>query len=246
MSSQKFIFFNGHRFCRDNRSGYYVSTQFYPPKALHRYVWECEHGAIPQGMEIHHKDFNKANNAIDNLACLTIQEHKRIHSENPTKKQLEYRQDVSRKITFIEKAREWHQSEEGREWHRKHAKECIERNVFTKELTCKLCGKKFIGDAKSKFCCKAHKAKWRREQHMDDEVRRCANCGKEFKTNRFKKRAYCDVCKGLVISKRATTRALKHREAREAICAKCHNVFTTTQLKPWLCPSCKKEYRNQR
>jgi len=46
----------------------------------HRLVWERAHGPIPKGMEIHHKDGNRSNNALTNLQLVTPQEHARIHA----------------------------------------------------------------------------------------------------------------------------------------------------------------------
>jgi len=45
----------------------------------HILVWESVHGKIPEGMQIHHKDHNKANNNIGNLQLLSTIDHKRIH-----------------------------------------------------------------------------------------------------------------------------------------------------------------------
>lgn len=46
---------------------------------LHHVVWECHFGPIPHGHHIHHRDENKANNAIENLQLVTPAEHGRIH-----------------------------------------------------------------------------------------------------------------------------------------------------------------------
>lgn len=46
----------------------------------HDVVWEKANGKIPDGHDVHHKDFNKQNNALENLELLTKKEHKRIHS----------------------------------------------------------------------------------------------------------------------------------------------------------------------
>ena len=46
----------------------------------HDLVWEEHYGEIPQGMQIHHKDFDKTNNNIENLQLVTPLEHKRLHS----------------------------------------------------------------------------------------------------------------------------------------------------------------------
>lgn len=48
---------------------------------LHHRVWVEHNGPIPEGRVIHHCDRNKANNAIENLACLTPSEHS--HEHNP-------------------------------------------------------------------------------------------------------------------------------------------------------------------
>ena len=36
--------------------------------------------AVPHGMVIHHKDFDRMNNSFDNLVCITKEEHDRLHS----------------------------------------------------------------------------------------------------------------------------------------------------------------------
>ncbi len=46
----------------------------------HDLVWEEHFGAIPEGMQVHHRDFNKMNNDISNLQIVTPLEHKRLHS----------------------------------------------------------------------------------------------------------------------------------------------------------------------
>lgn len=42
---------------------------------VHRLVWEMEHGPIPIGHVVHHRDGNKHNNAIDNLECIPRSQH---------------------------------------------------------------------------------------------------------------------------------------------------------------------------
>lgn len=46
----------------------------------HRLVWEATHGPVPAGCDIHHKNLDKTDNRLDNLECLTFEEHRRLHN----------------------------------------------------------------------------------------------------------------------------------------------------------------------
>lgn len=53
---------------------------------IYRKIWEKAYGKIPiddngRTYEIHHKDGNKNNNKLENLICVTIEEHLKIHQE---------------------------------------------------------------------------------------------------------------------------------------------------------------------
>ena len=62
-------------------------------KRLHVAIWEHENGReVPSGYVIHHKDWNKTNNSVDNLVCITIREHELIHT--PPKKGTETEDDL--------------------------------------------------------------------------------------------------------------------------------------------------------
>ena len=47
----------------------------------HVYVWEQANGPKPKGCDIHHKDGDGMNNALENLECLTKSEHKMLHAK---------------------------------------------------------------------------------------------------------------------------------------------------------------------
>ena len=47
---------------------------------IHQYMWEEYNEEVPDGMVIHHIDFNKTNFNIENLHVFTEKEHKRIHA----------------------------------------------------------------------------------------------------------------------------------------------------------------------
>lgn len=59
-------------------TGYYAHTMD-RSRYLHRDVWEHHHGPIPPGLEVHHIDHDKANNAVENLELLSKSEHARLH-----------------------------------------------------------------------------------------------------------------------------------------------------------------------
>lgn len=48
-------------------------------KLVHVIVWERVNGPKPPGMQIHHRDGDPFNNALENLQLVTPTEHKRIH-----------------------------------------------------------------------------------------------------------------------------------------------------------------------
>lgn len=49
---------------------------------VHRLVYETFVGPIPKGCQIHHKDKNKENCNLDNLICLTPEQHHQLHSND--------------------------------------------------------------------------------------------------------------------------------------------------------------------
>ena len=79
------VMYMGKKYAQES-SGYYVCTSG-DRKRLHVAIWEHEHGeAVPPGYVIHHKDWNKLNNDIKNLYCITIREHELIHTPTPEDK----------------------------------------------------------------------------------------------------------------------------------------------------------------
>ena len=72
--------YNGKKYAQDKETGYYVCTTG-ERKRLHVAIWEHEHGVcVPEGCIIHHLDWNKTNNSIENLICLTVAEHEQVHN----------------------------------------------------------------------------------------------------------------------------------------------------------------------
>lgn len=44
-----------------------------------RWVWEQAYGSIPHGHVIHHRDGNRFNDSLDNLECLSKEDHDKLH-----------------------------------------------------------------------------------------------------------------------------------------------------------------------
>jgi hypothetical protein len=179
---EKYQYFNGLKFTRDDKTGYYLNST--KRKRMHRYVWEYYNGAIPKGYEIHHKDGNKANNDISNLELLTAEAHQRYHAEHLTDEQ---RQKLAESLNRNARpaAIAWHKSAQGSEWHKKHYENTKEALHLKTQIICENCGAEFIGALNSKFCCNACKSAYRRKIGADNIESECPICNKLFYTNKF-------------------------------------------------------------
>lgn len=185
---KKYLYFNGVKFTKDDRTGYYLNSTI--RKRMHVYVWEHYNGEIPTGYEVHHKDRDKSNNDISNLELLTASEHRKRHAEELTDEQREwFRNNLEEKAR--PKASEWHKSEKGREWHRKQYEQYGEVLRRRGSVVCINCGKTFEGDAKSKYCSNACKSAYRRKTKVDGVEAVCVICGKHFTTNKYRKTETC-------------------------------------------------------
>lgn len=171
--------FDGIRFYRNTKSGYYERARGVPRK-MHVYVWEYYNGPILNGYCVHHIDEDKGNNELENLELLTFSEHARLHNAG------EFKGGQS-------KAREWHSSEEGYKQHSHNG--CVASDKWPeREYTCEVCGAKFTQKSPRtdyRFCSNSCKSKWRRDNGIDDEVRECAYCHKQFTVNKYSRTTCC-------------------------------------------------------
>lgn len=76
MEPLPYQFFNGKKYTLRTSIGYYGQT-IGKRELMHRAVWEFHNGKILKGYDIHHKDWNKANNKLENLELLRKDEHAR-------------------------------------------------------------------------------------------------------------------------------------------------------------------------
>lgn len=187
---QKYQYFNGIKFTRDDKTGYYRNSTL--RKRMHRYVWEYYNGSIPEGYHIHHKDKDKSNNDISNLEAIPFSAHAKIH--NTEKAQLRYGEMVVNLIENAQpKAVEWHKSEEGRQWHKEQYERTKHKLHPEQTMVCEMCGKEYVGkvSTENRFCSNKCRAAWRRKSGADNETRICACCGAEFITNKYTKVQTC-------------------------------------------------------
>ena len=183
MDSPKYIEYDGLKFCRDDKTGYYLNSTI--RKRLHRYIWEKEVGKIPKGYHVHHINGNKADNRIDNLSLMTASGHERFHAEEQEAKEQHRRvmNEIARPAAI-----EWHKSEAGRKWHSEMKRGTkMPRTI----KICDVCGKQYEGTKLQKFCSNACKSKYRRDSGADDVQRTCSVCGKTFMASRFKDQKCC-------------------------------------------------------
>lgn len=145
--------------------GYYKSDPYYHGGiAMHRFVWIHHNGTIPDGYHIHHKDGNKANNAIENLELLSASDHSRHHGQdNPWVGSQQNKEQIARAGDL---AKIWHGSEDGRKWHSEHAVRAWQNRKWS-SVKCQQCGKEFETPypTRAKFChqnCKATALRARR------------------------------------------------------------------------------------
>lgn len=178
--SEKFQWYNGIKFTRDEKTGYYLNSTL--RIRMHRFVWVCNNGDIPEGYDVHHKDHDKSNNDISNLELLTKKEHKQKHYEELSEEEKQWFVD-----NMNNKARpaaiKWHKSDAGKAWHSKMVKQAWRDGRLGKKskFICEVCGKEFeqIYKPGHKFCSGACSQKWLRA-HQPIVTRNCIVCGKEY------------------------------------------------------------------
>lgn len=191
--NKKFAWIDGYRFCRDDKTGYYLSTQIKGNKRLHRYVWEKHNGAIPDGFHVHHKDHDKQNNDISNLEILSASEHSFLHGLELTEDQRQWRRNNVIN-NAMPAAKAWHSTAEGKEWHKKLGRISWE-NKKAKKHICEHCGKEYEtkNSGRNKYCSNACSSAARRKSGVDNETRICEWCGKEYSVNKYSKSKTCSM-----------------------------------------------------
>lgn len=183
----KFAYFDGLRFCRDDKTGYYRNSK--TGKRLHRYVWEFYNGEIPQGMSVHLINNDRSCNEIWNLQLMESGEHTSYHSKHLTDEQKNKRKIAAKNNQKY--TAKWHKSIMGKEWHKKHYAKMKEKLFKKRKNICVCCGKEFMGKKGTMYCCNACKSKYRRVIGSDMVECICEYCGKRFLKSKYSNTRFC-------------------------------------------------------
>jgi hypothetical protein len=188
MANIEYRIYFGKRFWKQ-KDGYWVNGM---PIHAQRWVWINHHGAIPKGMDIHHKDGNKDNNDIENLEMLSRSDHLKKHWANPELRQK--RRDFLNKQRA--KVHAWLRSPEGRRVQSEASKKAWKyRKSGVKN--CLSCNKEFTTQQPwAKYCSDACDKRWRRKQGVYNIEVTCPVCAKLFFKDKFSKRVFCSISCG--------------------------------------------------
>ena len=64
------------------KDGYRIISVRGEQRLEHRYVWEqCHKKIIPEGWQVHHINFDKLDNRIENLQAIPNSEHQKLHNQ---------------------------------------------------------------------------------------------------------------------------------------------------------------------
>lgn len=216
--------FAGYKFYKN------VGKNFCCTISLHRFIWQYFNGEIPEGFDVHHRDFNHDNNDIANLELVTKDEHKKIHvavktQRKPGKKSTFTCALCGRDYESVNRSNNTYCSTK--------CKKIAERTRAAEIKICAVCGKEFTTSDDARFCSRKCIA----ESFKRQETKICPVCGKIFSDVVSKHRKHC--------SPECAAEALRRREIRT--CLHCGKEFSTlTNGKQKFCSrQCFYEYRRK-
>lgn len=184
---------------------------------FHRAVWEWHNGAIPEGMDVHHKDHNIYNNVIGNLELMPSKEHASLHLKEARSVAPEVFRARAKKAKLHTIVQHTCKQcgvlfENNSHFGSFCSKDCYDKY---RTKTCPCCGKQFIYTHKKQVCCSiACKHKYFGNDKLVDTV--CAWCGKPVKDKythyKMHKAAFCCAeCRRQSINKHNRERYHKNK-----------------------------------
>lgn len=181
----KFRIYFGKKFYK-LKDGYWANMM---PIHAHRWVWINHYGAIPKGMDIHHKDGDKDNNEIENLEMLSRSDHLKRHWQ-------EGRFDLEQRRIQLTEARKWLSTPEGRKKQSESSKKAWEKRK-TIIVNCIECHKEVITTQPwTKFCSDACDKRWRRREKPNRVEKICIKCDKTFMKDKYSPQRFCSISCG--------------------------------------------------
>lgn len=147
-----------------DKNGQYIYTN-----KLHKAVYQYYQGEIPEGLVVHHKDWNKDNNDVSNLVLLTPSEHSIIHKQEPPEDSpnLFHRKCIVCDNPFITANSRRNVCSHSCAMKLNHANK--RKNIENKMRICKRCGKSFpaLESKNGCFCSYACSSYYNRQQKIN-------------------------------------------------------------------------------
>ena len=196
------VAWGGKRWWLNN--GYYCNRRGEP---LHRAIYASVYGPIGMGLDIHHKDHDKTNNAIENLEAINRSDHLKLHRPRG------WRADTP-EVRSKRRKEQWAKREP---W----------------EAICGWCGQHFATAATvAKYCSPACAQMVRRRSRSRNPSSKCA-CGKSFILYRPDLKFCSKECAAQF--KRRRPKHTYKKTIRKKVCAFCQSEFIVRHPSPVCC-----------
>lgn len=171
--------FNGLKFGRGSSTKHLTRSFF-----LHRVIFQYYYGEIPTGYDVHHRDFNPANNDISNLQLLTKSQHANIHLGAGSPKEYICEYCGKKFIATSQSPARFCSRNCLSSYHRQTKK------IPHYQKVCPICKKEFVTTQKTQnYCSLKCFGKTLAKPSME---KICAFCGKSFSTKKESAK-YCSV-----------------------------------------------------
>ncbi len=193
MAAPRTVVYAGETFYLQTTGRYYQSgTKDAPERLLHRRMWCDAHGPLPAGAQVHHRDHDWTNNALDNLEVRLTGEHQRAHMRQRLANPVHYAEALAYLAKGRQAAAAWHRSPSGRAWHRQHAKESWQRRRGAGSVVCVACSRVFVASfpTRARYCSLSCRHRQSYQRHKTAQ-RLCERCGQPFTCNKYRATRYC-------------------------------------------------------